>query len=352
MRTERATEGWTGRVDAAAPSLHAMRLIVVLGMHRSGTSALTRALAALGAALGPLGQLHQNSENVALRAVNERLLDIGGGTWDAPPARGWLEAPAARAAVVQARETVAEQLGPADPVTRNGPVAWKDPRTSVTVPFWLDVLDGDAVFVLVHRHPGEVAASLGVRSSLGRGHSHALWERYNADALTDLAGRPTYIQPYSQLVAEPEVSLASLHGALQRFGVALPVHPSTAEHGLAAAQRHHRAAAQEAVDADVATASQQELLGVLGELAGAHDALSLPRPLLAPHPLSVEVLDLARRVRMDRRLRRAARASRSGAGSPGGSAGGSAGGSPGGSPGESAGGSPGGSAGGSAGGPA
>lgn len=291
-----------------APTLHAMRAIVVLGMHRSGTSALTRALGAMGAALGPRSQLRQNAENVALRAINERLLDVGAGTWDAPPARGWLESPAAGAHAGPARATLHAQFGAAEVI------AWKDPRTCVTLPFWLDILGDGAVFVLIHRHPGEVARSLAARSSLGRGHSYALWERYTADALTTLVGRPTYVQAYSRLVSAPVDSLVQLRGALAGFGVALRNDPRTVEHGLSSAERHHAAAVEDAVDADVATAAQRELFTLVRDLEGPHDALPQLDPP-APHPLSLEVLDLARRLRTGRRLRRQARTARPATGS-------------------------------------
>ena len=67
--------------------------VFVLGMHRSGTSAVTRAISAFGVPLGhpadamPPGPDNPEgfAESIALAECNERLLDLAGGRWDAPP---------------------------------------------------------------------------------------------------------------------------------------------------------------------------------------------------------------------------------------------------------------------------
>ena len=80
--------------------------VIVLGMHRAGTSAITGALAALGMALPPEQDLvrgrpdnpvHYESE--ALIALNDRILETMGGWWNAPPEvePGWATSRAASA---------------------------------------------------------------------------------------------------------------------------------------------------------------------------------------------------------------------------------------------------------------
>ncbi|HTZ08801.1 MAG TPA: hypothetical protein VMB72_07005, partial [Acidimicrobiales bacterium] len=72
--------------------------VVVLGMHRSGTSAVTRILNLLGADVGERDDLLTDYDNPAghwesraLVAANDRILAAWGRSWDFPPwlAPGW-----------------------------------------------------------------------------------------------------------------------------------------------------------------------------------------------------------------------------------------------------------------------
>ncbi len=275
-----------------------MRAIIVLGMHRSGTSAVTRAIGLLGAEMGDAERMQRLWENIPLRNLNEKLFGLGNGTWDAPPEPGWLDSKRARALLDRARRTVADQFGSAQVAV------WKDPRTCVTLPFWLDVFEAEPVFLLIHRHPTEVADSLGSRNKLGRGHGYAMWERYNADALRSSQGHPTVVLEYGALVTDPVGSLASVSRSFADFGVTLPNDPATTDHGLVLEQRHHTASAVDEIDGETATASQQDLFALLRDLNGAHAELALPRQVPAAHPLSLELLTLARRYRFAKRAHR------------------------------------------------
>lgn len=281
-----------------------MKPIIVLGMHRSGTSAVTRAIGHLGAEMGDERRIHKHHENIPLRKVNQRLLTLGEGTWDAPPAPGWLDEPAARGLLDHARQVVARQFGSADLAV------WKDPRTCLTAPFWFDVFEEPPVLLLIHRHPTEVADSLTSRNSFGRGHGYALWERYNADALRFAAGRPTVVVAYDTLVTDPETSLARMRTAFADFGAELTNDPAITEHGLVAQERHHTAGDRDTVDTEVATPAQRELFALLRDLDGAHAKLTLPLGLPDPHPLSLELLEHVRQARLARAARRRGEAKR------------------------------------------
>ena len=136
--------------------------ILVLGMHRSGTSALTAALHGLGASLG--GELvaanHDNPggyfENAAAVTAHETLLAELDRGWedlrDMP--EGWLHAPAAEQARDAIRALLAEQFGEAS--------LWalKDPRMCRLLPLWQPLLAEAGVqakYLFVLRHPDEVA---------------------------------------------------------------------------------------------------------------------------------------------------------------------------------------------------
>jgi hypothetical protein len=125
-------------------------------MPRSGTSLVTQLLHRCGVDLGAPGDLMSASadnpdgywENLKFLRLNDRLLAASGGTWFAPPAT---LAPTPRI-TADAKALVAAFDG-------HEPWAWKDPRNTVTLPFWQSLLPSMRVIVCV-RHPDETAASL------------------------------------------------------------------------------------------------------------------------------------------------------------------------------------------------
>lgn len=274
--------------------------IIVLGMHRSGTSAITRALGLLGASMGVRSHLGKHWENGPLRRINASLLTAAGGTWDAPPtvtSATWSELSIAELGS-RARQALADEFGDA-PV-----MVWKDPRTCITLPFWLELLESEPVFVLIYRHPSEVAASLAARNKFSSAHSYTIWERYNGDALRAAAGLPMVVVDYGRMLAQPVEIVHEVVRWLGGLGVELPNDPATTDLELVAQQRHHEAGEPDALDGAVATTSQHDLFALLRELEGPHDALALPRPVPEPNPLSVELLALAGQVRRLRSSRR------------------------------------------------
>lgn len=268
-----------------------MTAIVVLGMHRSGTSATTRALGLLGASLGPPANLGKFWENQVMRRSNEQLLEAFGGGWECPPelSEDWVGAPEAKALVPAARAALAEY--------GSAPVfVWKDPRTCMTLPFWLELFDEPPVIVIIHRHPQEVAASLRTRNSLTPAHGYALWERFNGDALRNSVGLRTIVIEYPTLVAEPQETMQRIVDTLSRWGITLPRDPATTDMELSASRRHHEADPG-AFDDPLATPSQRELYALLPSYTGEHDAFSLDRPVPDPSPISVELLAICARLR-------------------------------------------------------
>jgi hypothetical protein len=280
-----------------------MKPIVILGMHRSGTSATTRALGLLGASMGPLEDMGKFWENQPMRRVNEALLEAFGGGWECPPPlpEDWLQSPEARTLLPLARDTLAAEYGDAEVMV------WKDPRTCTTLPFWRQVFDEEPVIVFIHRHPVEVAGSLLTRNGLSRGHAFAVWERFNADALSNSVGLQTVTLRYVPLVEDPIGSMNELVASLAAWGVTLPRDPATTDMELTPSRRHHHTDADDAFDDPLATGSQRDLFALLRELPKVSDSFALPRPVPEPDPLSVELLAIAAKARASRRDARAAR---------------------------------------------
>lgn len=180
--------------------------VVILGMHRSGTSLVTRLVSLLG-----LGVCHEDDllagrksnprghwESMSLLAFNGRLLDELGGTWFCPPSPN--------------SDELSRMLGrhTADALARirarhpQRPWVWKDPRTCLLMPFWSAVLEGRAAYVLVVRHPFEVSDSLARRNGFAPQFSLALWERYTRQAMLGASGRPMMVCTYDTVLADPQ----------------------------------------------------------------------------------------------------------------------------------------------------
>lgn len=185
-RAPRARRSAGGRAArrAAAP-------LCVLGMHRSGTSLVTGLLRLWGLDLGPEERMMEPrpdnprgfGEHLDFYALNEELLARLGGGWDEPVGltTGWVRSPEIEPLRRRARALVRRDFG------HGRAWAWKDPRTSLLLPFWKSVLPGMR-FVICVRHPDEVAASLRRRNRLPRPRSLRLWVLYTAAALHHTRG--------------------------------------------------------------------------------------------------------------------------------------------------------------------
>jgi hypothetical protein len=155
--------------------------VSILGMHRSGTSMVALLLAECGLYLGhdhdlmPPGPDNPAGfgENLRFVELNERLLAALGGSWDAVPEfdAGWLESNDINLLHAEAEQLVRAFAG-------CEPWGWKDPRSSITFPFWERVA-GPLEVVVCIRDPLEVALSLQHRNGVSLDFGLALWLRYN-----------------------------------------------------------------------------------------------------------------------------------------------------------------------------
>ena len=164
--------------------------VIVLGMHRSGTSVVTRMLEALGLFVGR--HKDPNSESMFFKRVNDWLLLQCGGAWDNPaPVRFLLNNPSLRAKTTHyiahsliESPRIISFLGPAKYLRYrsiyklNKPWGWKDPRSTFTLPIWLDLFPGAKV-IYMYRRGEEVAASLQRRGRTLNGRQR-LYEKLSA----------------------------------------------------------------------------------------------------------------------------------------------------------------------------
>ena len=226
--------------------------IIVVGMHRSGTSVVTETLRSIGVHFGSIVDPH--SEARIFQRLNAFAMHHCGGDWDNPsPALFALGNSIIRKNL---SEFFARKLGGPDVIGLVGasayakgarafrscrPWGWKDPRTTVLLPVWLDLFPGAKVIHVV-RHGVDVASSLNARmmelidQPIGTQFTHQipfyfrtsrsnpdfsprcarvsdafeLWVEYMAIAEQHLAEVTHYVLRYEDLMMDPEPRLRSL----------------------------------------------------------------------------------------------------------------------------------------------
>lgn len=249
-------------------------IVYVLGMHRSGTSAVSRLLGHLGFSHGDEDRLlpaaednpHGFWENTQVKGLNDRILARLGGNWQDVPdfPAGWhrdRRVADLRIEAVQALDELRDWAGDQD-------VVLKDPRLSLTLPFWLDLAPTRGV-VLVMRRPTEVAGSLAARNGTPPNAAVSLWLQYTSAAL---ASERCDVAVFAEdLAADPE---GVTRGLAEALGV-----PSADD----------RAAAASAIDPD---ALHQHRV-VLDDVPGAGTA-DLLYEVVRSRGLGPQAVDLAR----------------------------------------------------------
>jgi hypothetical protein len=180
---------------------------LVLGMHRSGTSAVTGALSHLGLKLGSnqrlmapgLDNLRGYFEVQEISDFNESLLNQRGLTWDSVSLTPLLsfdtsDVLRARALVFEVDEAI---------------TCVKDPRISVLLPFWRSALLDRIANLVVLRDPREVVWSLVVRNGFTPVHACALWITYNALIAESASGLPNHLVFFDDVIERTD---ETIHG--------------------------------------------------------------------------------------------------------------------------------------------
>jgi hypothetical protein len=191
--------------------------ILVVGMHRSGTSAISGSLASMGLELPcPEDRMVGRSDNPThneselLTVLNDHLFEMFGGTWSNPPILPprWERDPRLDRIV----KVGVDLVGKAFPTDK--PVVWKDPRICVLLPFWRRILPRIKGAVLVWRSPQAVATSLQARDGLTVQAGCQMWERYNRDAIHNLRGLDVLGVNYDNVLEHPGMFVDRVAGWL------------------------------------------------------------------------------------------------------------------------------------------
>jgi GT2 family glycosyltransferase len=318
----------------------AREILFILGMHRSGTSVLARAAAALGYALprdaqGPApDNPHGHCESAAIVAANDAILAVAGGDWRmiAPPdglaGRSADPACGEGRAMRQATDARALQAALRSGFGQAARIAVKDPRLSLTLPLWRAALAGSASpragggrtardgtapisgqaalrpdpcglidlrALIALRDPRAVAASLARRDGMPEDLALLLWAGHLVGALTATQGLPRAILPFpgwlhagpddlARLLAPAGLAVDSRQAAMAA-ALADPGLLSAGRPGLAAddhGRQRDRAGLgdwADAVHADLAAAARGGSFpdaAAIERIAGSFAALSAP----------------------------------------------------------------------------
>jgi len=220
------TETATMQIEADGPaknSKKAKSLVVVLGMHRSGTSLLANLLTALGVNLGEklLAADCNNEagywEQEEIYKIQDGLLQQLGRHWIGPAGSvpfpsEWWKSPEAQAAKQQLTSIVRNEIE-----KTNGLWGFKDPRTSRFLPLWKEIfaeLGLKPIYLLAIRNPAEVVQSIVKRDEIPASRAELLWLLHNLDAVRDAGDDLRLVVDYERWFTHPREQAQAVAGAL------------------------------------------------------------------------------------------------------------------------------------------
>jgi len=213
------------------------QVVVVAGMHRSGTSMITRLLNLCGMYLGPESDLIPAEpanlegywENSRFLLLNDELLARLGGGWDHPPKldAGWEKSQR----LSDIRSKAAELI---DLFSSHRYWGWKDPRNSLTLPFWNEIIPSMKVVICV-RNPIEVTNSLLKRNYLSPALAFHLWLEYNHRILKYTKPKNRIITDYDSFFHDPRLELKRILKFLE-----IDCQEDTIRHSISTVDAHLR----------------------------------------------------------------------------------------------------------------
>lgn len=248
--------------------------VCITGMHRSGTSMATHLLGASGLYLGPESDLLPPGpdnpegfwENVHFFRINEEILNLLGGAWDAPPALpdGWENRPEFEPLQVRAEYLLGRFAG-------HEPWGWKDPRNCLTFAFWRKLALDIKVVVCV-RNPLEVVHSLCKRQGFSVALTQGLWLTYYQTLLR-------LVPPENRIVTHYESYFADARAEVRRIadwlGLGAPDEAIAAACAAASdGLRHHRVPVRDLVRSEVSPATLELYFDLCDQAGPVYQSLS------------------------------------------------------------------------------
>lgn len=196
-----------------------MRVLLV-GMHRSGTSALARVLNLMGLHLGEDEELMPPKpdnpagfwERTDVHELHEEVFAALGTAWHTVSEEDLGRLGAAD------RQRFENRLGAiVDRLDRHRPWLVKDPRLCLLLPLWRAVVP-DPVVVMIVRRPVQVAQSIATRNGFELPVGVALWEEHTSASLRHTADLPRALVTHHDLMREPSEAADRLYEWLAGLG--------------------------------------------------------------------------------------------------------------------------------------
>jgi GT2 family glycosyltransferase len=202
--------------------------LLVLGMHRSGTSTVARLLNMMGAYCAPSTLIMPaNSDNEKgfwerwdVFGLHEDILRDLGLAWDRLAEFDALQLQ--DTALFEKFKPQAEKI--LLDLDAQRPWLLKDPRLNILLPLWENLLEVP-ICIYVHRNPIQVAQSIQKREGFSLQLGLALWEYYTLQGLANSAKMPRILLSYHDLIHNPVATTQLLHEqlvALDADGLRLP----------------------------------------------------------------------------------------------------------------------------------
>ncbi|MFC7394407.1 sulfotransferase family protein [Scopulibacillus cellulosilyticus] len=203
------------------------KAVCILGMHRSGTSMITRCLNLLGVDLGNDSDLiikgekfnqegYWEHKEIMLR--QQQILKKFSRSWDTQvplPGEWWKRKDIAlhkkRLKQIIINEFIDKRLW-----------GWKDPRTSLLLPMWQEFfqeLNISPTYVIVVRNPLDVAHSLNERNGFSKIKSFQIWGLYTLSSLHSSIGSNRTLIHYDSFIDNWENKIKK---AAEKIDIILP----------------------------------------------------------------------------------------------------------------------------------
>lgn len=181
-------------------------LIIVLGMHRSGTSMITNMLENAGYFVGEgediLNPAFDNPkgffENRKIIAINDLILQLCGGSWDNPPSESDIK----QINIDPYLSSIIYKI-----FERKNLVVIKDPRMCLTFPVWKELLPDNLKIIYVKRLRDAVISSLNKRNEFDESKSKNLYQVYNERAVNYCNGFETISLDFEDMFTEKRDSV-------------------------------------------------------------------------------------------------------------------------------------------------
>lgn len=238
------------KANSSPQTPNSRKAIFILGMHRSGTSALARVVNLLGAHLGRklMAAAEDNQkgffEHEGVVQIHEQLLtDLDSYWWDGTPLpKGWEKSEPARRAAEALEKIIDREFAKSE--------LWaiKDPRQCRLMPLWLPLLKKRGIkpyFIIAWRQPVEVAASLEKRDGMGKDSALLCWLGYTLEAMLAAEKFPQSVVSYEELLKDWKKTMRRVAKDLAiEWPVTFERASTEISHFLSPSLRHHKARKQ------------------------------------------------------------------------------------------------------------